>query len=91
MTKVIQAHWQLQAKVEEVVRPPAPSHLIMPFVRNDDDKTVWDEECRGFGRSEWYVGWVILPDDQIARHLIRSFSKEIDRLRNQYDLGITCA
>lgn len=91
MTKVIQAHWQLQAKVDAVIKRLAPGHLIVPAVQNDDDKIVWDEDCKGLGRSEWYVGYVVSPDDHVGRQLIRSFKREIDRLHEQYDLGVTCA
>jgi hypothetical protein len=91
VTKVIQAHWQLQAKVDAAVRRLAPGHLINLFVQNDDNKIVLDEDCKGLGRSEWYVDYIVSPDDHVGRQLIRSLKREIDRLQEQYDLGVTCA
>jgi hypothetical protein len=90
MEKKIQAHWQLQARIDEIVQRLAPDYAIIPVVQNDDDRIMWDEECKGFGRSEWYVGYIVAPNDRVARDLIPSFKKEIDRLRGRYDLGHTC-
>lgn len=88
--KKIKPHWQLQAMVDEIVRRLAPEHTIISVVQNDDDKIILDDTCRGIGRTEWCVGYIVPPSERLARRLIPTFKEEIDALRKRFDLGIAC-
>lgn len=90
MTKVIRAHWQLQAQVDELIKRLAPDCCVVAAVQNDDEKIVWDEDCEGLGRVEWHVGYTVAPGCPLGRQLIPHFENAIDRLRERYDLGVTC-
>jgi hypothetical protein len=90
VTKAIQAHWQIQAKVDEIIGRLARDFHIVPVVQYRDEEISWDQECRGFGRVQWDVAYIVPLGDRTASDLIPSFNIEIDRLRDRFDLGVTC-
>jgi len=59
-------------------------------VEYEVDEIAWDRECEGFGLARWDVHDVASSNHRIARDLTPSIRTEIDRLRERYDLGVTC-
>jgi hypothetical protein len=89
MQKPLRPHWLLQAQINEKVEALAPGLPIVPIVQNDDDQIVWDEECKGVGRSPWTVGYFI-PLGHPARALVPILDAAIAPLQARFDLGVTC-
>jgi len=87
--KTIQAQWQLQTKVDEIVRRFEPDCQIILFVEYGEDEIVRDEECEGFGLARWDARYIASSNDCIARDLMPSIRREISQLRERYDLGVT--
>jgi hypothetical protein len=90
MPKPICTHWFLQKIADMVVQDVAPGLPIIAVVKHDDDKIIWDDECKGLGRAPWYCGYFISPEHEYARALVPQLNAEIARYQKLYDLGLTC-
>jgi hypothetical protein len=76
--------------IDELINRLAPGFRGVAVVEYNGEEIAWDEECRGFGRVQWYVCYLASPRDRVAQELMSWFKEEFDRLRSLYDLGVTC-
>jgi hypothetical protein len=90
MPKPIKPQWFLQQLVEMEVARLAPDWPITPVVQYDETEILWDEECEGVGRVQWFCGYLLPPDNPSARAFVSSFNAAMARWRAKYDLGLTC-
>jgi hypothetical protein len=90
MPKPLGTHWFLQQIADTLVKELAPGRLIIPSVQHKDDQIVWDEDCKGVGRTPWFCRYILSPDDPSAESLVPTLNAAMAHYQELYDLGLTC-